>query len=142
MITTIVLLFFGLKIFPPILFFGFKIVSYYCTAKPNSERRESVGRVKNDIEMWNLRLQSKSQDPRFDRRSFRTFGRKSKPLPEPALPEPAVSYSALSGGVHIGFPNSSPPPPPPPTFAQIGSKKKNKSKTESYSTPFTSYNFC
>ena len=79
--------------------------------------------------MWNLRLQSKSQDPRFDRRSFRTFGRKSKPLPEPA-----VSYSALSGGVHIGFPSSS-PPPPPPTFAQIGSKTKIKSQNRKAPQP-------
>ena len=117
MIATVVLLFFGIQIIPALLYFLFKIVCKCCKPKPDLERRANVGSSENDIEMWNLRIQSKCHDPRFDRRSFRTFGRKFKPLPEPA-----VSYSVLSGGVHIGFP-SSPPPPPPQSFAQIGKKK-------------------
>ena len=122
MIATVVLLFFGIQIIPALLYFCVKIVYKGCKPKPDLERRVSVGSRENDIEMWNLRIQSKCQDPRFDRRSFRTFGRKFKPLPEPA-----VSYSVLSGGVHIGFPNSS-PPPPPQTFAQIGNKKTTKNQ--------------
>ena len=62
------------------------------------------------------------QDQRFNRGSFRTFGKKSRPLPEPP-----VSYSVMSGNVHIGFHHNLPPPPPPPAFAQIGRKKALKS---------------
>ena len=122
MIATVVLLFFGIQIIPALLYFCVKIVYKGCKPKPDLERRVSVGSRENDIEMWNLRIQSKCQDPRFDRRSFRTFGQKFKPLPEPP-----VSYSVLSGGVHIGFPSSSPPPPPQP-FAQIGNKKTRKNQ--------------
>ena len=78
-----------------------------------------MGAVENNIQMGILGFPNECYDHRFDRRSFRTFGRKAKPLREPA-----VHYSVLSGEVHIGFPNSSPPPPPPPIFAQIGKKKQ------------------
>jgi hypothetical protein len=83
-----------------------------------------VGAVENNIQMGNLGFPNECYDHRFDRRSFRTFGRKAKPWQEPS-----VHYSVLSGGVHIGFPNSLPPPPPPPIFAQIGKQKQvRKSK--------------
>jgi hypothetical protein len=83
-----------------------------------------VGAVENNIEMGISGFPNECYDHRFDRRSFRTFGRKAKPFREPA-----VHYSVLSGGVHIGFPNSLPPPPPPPIFAQIGKQKQvRKSK--------------
>ena len=62
--------------------------------------------------MGDLRTQNQCHDHRFDRRSFRTFGRKFK----------------------LGLPSSS-PPPPPQTFAQIGNKKTASQKLEVPQTP-------
>ena len=82
-----------------------------------------------------LETSEQFRDQRFDRRSFRTFGRKFKPLPEPS-----VSYSVLSG-VQIGLPNNQ-PPPPAQTFAKIGKKKAAKiQKQKAPSPPSVPSNF-